>query len=154
MGGPKGGSPQDGARRGTMREVPLSSGAVVQVELDQLEDQLRMTPAQLGPWRLYAGRVQKLADDIARSRLDARAATPVSASAVQQLEQLASASGKRATALDDIVVAGRAVYATLNEDQKAIADRRMWLPVSLLATGVMPPGMSEMSVRGGRGPSM
>jgi len=51
-------------------------------------------------------------------------------------------------------VAGRALYAMLNEDQKAIADRRLWLPVSLLATGVMPPEMSDMAVRSGRRSSL
>ena len=42
----------------------------------------------------------------------------------------------------------------LNDDQKKIADRRMWMPVSLLVTGVMPPGMSDALAGSGRRPPM
>jgi hypothetical protein len=152
MGSPKGPPPEDGMRRGGM-DVPLSPVAIVQAELDRIEDELKLTPAQLDAWRPYAERVQKLADYIARSRADARGVS-ASANAVQQLEQIASSAGIRATAVDEIVVAGRAFYSTLGDDQKRIADRRLWLPVSLLATGVMPPGMSDVAVRGGRRPPL
>ena len=156
MGGPgggKGGSPQDGMQRGPMPDAPLNAGAVVQIELDRLEDELKMTPAQLDAWRLYADKVQKLADDVARSRADARSAASASANAVQRLEQIAGTSGNRASVLDEIAVAGRALYSTLNADQKAIADRRLWMPVSLLATGVMPSGMSDQVRSARRSPN-
>jgi D-serine deaminase-like pyridoxal phosphate-dependent protein len=121
------------------------------VQLDQLEDDLRLSPAQLGHWRSYADKVQKLADDTARSRLDARAATSAPADAVQQLEQIAASTRDRAGSIDAIVEAGRVFYATLTPDQKVIADRRLWQAVSLLATGVTPPGMSDLAAgRGGR----
>jgi hypothetical protein len=152
MGGTRSAPPQDGMRRGPPAEAPLSPGAMVQVQLDQLEDDLRMTPAQLAAWRIYADKVQKLADDTARSRLDARAATAAPANAVQQLEQIAGGARGRATSIDEIVAAGRTLYATLNDEQKVIADRRLWLSVSLLATGVVPPGMSDAAGRPGRRP--
>jgi hypothetical protein len=153
MGGTRGAPPQDATRRAPPADAPLSPGAMVQVQLDQLEDDLRLAPVQVGAWRIYADKVQKLADDTARSRLDARAATPAPANAVQQLELIAGGTRGRATSLDEIVAAGRAFYATLNDDQKAIADRRLWLSVSLLATGVMPPGMSDVAGRAGRRPA-
>lgn len=152
MGGAKGGPPQDGMRRSPPADMPISPGAMVQVQLDQLEDDLRMTPAQLGAWRIYADKVQKLADDMARSRLDARAAAAPT-DAVGQLEQIAGSARNRAMSIDEILQAARAFYATLNEDQRVIADRRLWLSVSLLATGVTPPGMSDAAVRGGRRPA-
>lgn len=153
MGGARGAPPQDGARRSPAADAPQSPGAMVQLQLDQLEDDLRLAPAQLGAWRSYADKVQKLADDTARSRLDARVATSAAANAVQQLELIAGGTRGRAASLDEIVAAGRAFYATLNDDQKAIADRRLWLSVSLLATGVMPPGMSDVAGRTGRRPA-
>ena len=151
--GARGAPPQDGTRRAPPADAPQSPGAMVQVQLDQLEDDLRLSPAQLGVWRIYADQVQKLADDTARSRLDSRVATSAPANAVQQLELIAGGTRGRATSLDEIVAAGRAFYATLNDDQKAIADRRLWLSVSLLATGVMPPGMSDVAGRTGRRPA-
>ena len=133
----------DDTRRAPGTETPLSPGALVQAQLDQLEDDLHLTPAQTSAWRAYADKVQKLADDTARARLDARLSTPARVDAVQQLEQLAGGIGGRKTAIDEIVDAGRALYATLAPDQKVIADRRLSLSVSLLATGVMPAGMSD-----------
>ena len=153
MGGTKSGPPQDGMRRAPLPDAPVSPGAMVQVQLDQLEDDLRMTPAQLAAWRIYADKVQKLADDMARSRLDARAATETPADAVQHLEQIAGTTRGRATTIDEILQAGRAFYATLNDDQKVMADRRLWLSVSLLATGVIPPGMSDVPARAARRPA-
>jgi hypothetical protein len=152
MGGARGTPPADGTRRGPSADAPVSPGAMVQVQLDELEDDLKMTPAQLAAWRIYADKVQKLADESARSRLDARAATAAPGDAMQHLEQIAGTSRSRATSIDEILQAGRAFYATLNEDQKAIADRRLWLSVSLLATGVTPPGMSEAPARTARRP--
>jgi hypothetical protein len=154
MGGQRSGPPQDGMHRGANADAPLNAGAIVQLELDRFEDDLKLTPAQLDTWRLYADKVSKLASDVARSRADARSRSSASANAVQHLEEISSVSGIRATAVDDIVVAGRAFYGTLNEEQKAIADRRMWMPVSLLVTGVVPPGMSEAVAGSGRRPPM
>ena len=154
MSGQRGGPAQDGARRDAA-DAPLNPGAVVQLELDRLEDDLKMTPVQLDTWRPYADKVTKLADDVVRSRTDARSRASASGNAVQHLEEIASVSGIRATALDDIVVAARTFYATLNSDQKAIADRRLWMPVSLLVTGVVPPGMMDAVARNsGRRPPL
>jgi hypothetical protein len=124
------------------------------VQLDQLEDDLRLTPAQLGAWRTYADRVQKLADDTTRSRMDARAAATGSTTAVQQLDQIAGATRARTSVIDEIAESGRALYAVLTESQKAIADRRLSLAVSLLATGVAPPGMTDGGGRGARRPPL
>src|SRR5262249_43986396 len=149
MGGQRGGPP-DGSQRGSMQDAPLNTGSLVQLELDRLEDNLKMTPPQLDTWRVYAHKGSELFDAVHKSRADLRSGSTAAENAVQHLEQIASISGMRATALDDIVVAGRAFYSTLSGDQKAIADRRMWMPVSLLATGVMPPGMSDSVARAGR----
>jgi hypothetical protein len=141
-------------RRGPPADTPQSPGALVQLQLDQLEDDLRLSPAQLDSWRNYGDKVQKLADDTARSRFDARAATSAPTDAVQQLELIAGGMRGRAASIEAIVEAGRVFYATLTPDQKAIADRRLWLSVSLLATGMTPPGMSDLAAgRGARRPT-
>jgi hypothetical protein len=141
-------APSDAPRRGP--EVPLSPGALVQVDLDQIEDDLKLTPAQLPVWRSYADKVQKLADTTARSQFDARSSPPASVDAVRQLDQIAGGIRGRTTSIEEIVDAGRVLYATLTPEQKVIADRRLSQSVSLLATGITPPGMSEGTGRTAR----
>lgn len=145
MGAGRGGPPPEPVRSGSAQEAPLSPGALVQIQLDQLEDDLRLTPAQVGAWTTYADRVQKLADDTARSRFDARLSTPAPTSAVQQLDQIAGAMHGRMSAVDEIVDSGRTLYAMLTPEQRVIADRRLSLVVTLLATGVTPAGMMDNS---------
>ena len=67
MGGGRGGPPPDAMRGGPPVDAPLSPGAIVQVQLDQLEDDLKLAPAQIGAWRAYTDKVQKLADDTTRT---------------------------------------------------------------------------------------
>ena len=151
-GGPSGPRP-DAVRSAPAAETPLSFGALVQVQLDQLEDDLKLGPAQRGAWTAYADKVQKLADAIARSRFDARTTTPAPSSAPQQLDRIAGAVRGRMSAVDEIVELGKALYATLTPEQKAIADPRLAAPLSLLATGVAPAGVPDVGARSGRGRS-
>lgn len=59
-----------------------------------------------GGTRIYADKVQKLADDSAKGRLDSRVAAATPADAVQQLEHIAGGARDRATSIDGIVQAG------------------------------------------------
>ena len=152
--GGMGGGPRPDAMRGPPpAEAPLSAGALVQTQLDQLEDDLKLTPAQRGAWTAYADKVQKLADATARSRFDARTSAPGPSSALPQLDQIAGGMRSRTTAVEEIVDLARALYAALTPEQKAIADPRLALPVSLLVTGMAPAGMMDGAARGGRGRS-
>src|SRR5207249_2125819 len=45
MGGGRGGPPPESVRSGSTQETSLSPGALVQLQLDQLEDDLKLTPA-------------------------------------------------------------------------------------------------------------
>jgi hypothetical protein len=146
-GGPGGQRPQ-GARGMPVGDVPLNPGALVQRQLDELEDDLQPTAAQSGAWSAYADALQKLADDVERGRFEARTTTPGQASAPQQLEQIAAGARRRMALVESIVELGRTFYATLSAEQKAIADRRMGLPLSLLATGVAPTGTANGAGRG------
>jgi LTXXQ motif family protein len=103
-------------------------------------------PQQRAAWNAYADKVLRLADDMTRSRFAARTSTRLTeATAVQQLDQLAGSARNRLTAVEEIVEAGKALYATLTSEQKAIADRKLALPMLSLATGASPPGMSRTS---------
>jgi len=111
------------------------------------------TRTQIGAWRAYTDKVQKLADDTTRIRFEARTAVPGPSSAIQQLDEIAAQMRNRRTAVDEIVESGRALYATLTPEQKLIADRRLSPVVSLLATGVAQAGTLESGSRGARRPN-
>ena len=153
MGSGRGGPPPDVARGGPPVDAPLSPGAVVQVQLDQLEDDLKLATAQIGAWRAYTDKVQKLADDTTRIRFEARTAAPGQSSAIQQLDEIAAQMRSRRAAVDEIVELGRALYALLTPEQKSIADSRLSPVVSLLATGVAPAGTLDGGSRGARRPN-
>jgi hypothetical protein len=117
-----------------------SSGAPVLVQLDQLEQELKPSAEQRAAWNAYADKVLHLADDMTRSQFAARIAPrPTDATAVQQLDQLTDRERNRLTAIEDIAGAGKALYATLTGEQRAIADRKLVLPIRPLAAGVALP---------------
>lgn len=135
-------------------EAPSDSGAPVLVQLDQLETQLKLTPEQRPAWNAYADQILRLADDMTRSRFVARTAPqPTDATAMQQLDQLVNSERNRLTAIEEIAAAGKAFYATLSDDQKAIADRKLVLPIRPLAAGVVLPGRGEAGARGNGAPN-
>jgi hypothetical protein len=128
--------------------APQSAGAPVLVQLDQLENDLKLTPEQRAAWNAYEDKILRLADDMTRSRFAARTSPPTDANAVQQLDKLIDTEQNRLTAIEEIAEAGKALYATLTSEQKAIADRKLALPIRPLATGVALPGVGAASDRG------
>jgi hypothetical protein len=108
--------------------------SAVQYRLELLEEDLRVRPEQQNAWRNYRDRVLKLADDTQRS---ARTALGGDMSAPQRLDRLSDIARDRLTAIEDIVEAGKLLYAMLTPGQQTVADRRLAVPVMALA-GVEP----------------
>jgi hypothetical protein len=106
--------------------------STVRFRLELLQEDLALAPAQRAAWSAYSDRVVKLLDDVVRARsvtrLDERPAP-------QQLDQLADTARNRLTAIEDIVDAGKALYAMLNAEQKALADVRLVLVARPLLEG-------------------
>jgi hypothetical protein len=149
--GAMGNARPDGMRGAPSADAPLNPGALVQRQLDRLEDELAPTPAQSAVWGAFADSVQRLADNVERVRFEARTATGGPAGAVERLDWIAAGVKDRAALIQTIAEQGRALYATLSPEQKRIADSRLWLPVSLLAVGVAPSAAAADSPpRGGR----
>ena len=101
---------------------PMGIAELVRLQLGELEEDLKLLPAQRAVWSTYADRMAKLADDVARTRAMTR--TP-EGSAVAQLDRLGDVARDRLTAVEDIVDAGKALYSTLAPPQREIADRRL-----------------------------
>jgi hypothetical protein len=72
--------------------------------------------------------------------------------APKRLDQLADVARDRLTAIEDIVDAGKNLYAVLTPAQKSVADRRMAAPVMALA-GVEPTSGTRGGARGSGEPA-
>ena len=145
------GEPPAGMRGAPSAAAPLNLGAFVQIQLDQLEDELKLTPAQSGAWTAYAERVGKFADDVVRSQFEARAArtAPATGPAPEQLGRIADRMRNRLKTVDEIVALGTALYATLTPEQKTVADLRLSQTVATLTTGATTAGITAPASRGG-----
>src|SRR5581483_2341256 len=90
-GGMGGGDRMRGSQRApSERTAPTTSpGAATQVQLDALEDELKLTATQRQAWNAYADRVQKLADETSRLIFEARTGRTPAGTAVAQLEAIA-----------------------------------------------------------------
>jgi hypothetical protein len=110
------------------RTVNANLPELVNIRLSQLEEDLQFTPAQMPLWKTYRERVQDMLEDIRRgSRVSASETT-----APKRLDALADMARNRLTAVEDIVDAGKSLYASLTPAQKEIADRRLPLPLATL----------------------
>ena len=110
------------------RTVNASIPELVTIRLAQLEEDMNFTQAQLPLWNAYRSRVMSMVEDIKRG---ARVSASES-SAPKRFDALADSARNRLTAVEDIADAGKALYAVLTPDQKAIADRRLALPLATL----------------------
>jgi len=125
--------------------APVSLAAQIQEQLDRLEGDLRITAAQRPLWSAYADRVRKLADDIARGRFITRSEETAATPASKQLDRLADVARNRLTAVEDIVDAGKALYAGLAPDQRPTADRELvGVALQLAASGTAPPDAAAL----------
>ncbi len=130
----------NGTRDRAATDELANSGAPVLVQLDQLENELKLSPEQRQAWNAYADKILGLADDMTRSRFVARTSPrPTDTTAIEQLDQLAASERKRLGTIDEIAAAGKALYETLTAEQKQIADRKLVLPIRPLATGIVLP---------------
>jgi len=128
-GGPPGGTTRGsgmGARGPAGEPLPLlapaSAAQQLRIHLGELEEDLKLAPAQRLAWSAYADRMRQLADDVVRARGPGRFPT---GTAAQQLDALGDTARNRLTAVEDIVDAGKRLYALLTPEQREIADRRL-----------------------------
>lgn len=125
--GPKGGSPvrpdEDKAPQPNLAEI-------VTLRMSQLEEDLRLQPQQAPAWIAYRDTVQRLLDD--RRRFVRTMAAE--STAPQRLDALADGARNRLTAVEEVVDAGKALYAVLTAEQRVVADRRLALPLAALTS--------------------
>lgn len=139
MGGSRG-SRSGGGResgRGTIQAPrPTTSGdpaELIEFRLGMLEEDLKMSPAQLRLWEPYAERMRAAVADVVRERAPAQSiAAP---NALQQMNRTLDQARNRLTALEDVAVAAKAFYDVLSPEQKMLLDARSPSILPLLSGG-------------------
>lgn len=141
------GAPSRSMERGS---APASLAAgTTSAQLDLIEDDLKLTDAQRPLWLVYADRVQKLADQLARVQFDARTKA-AEGTAAEQLDRLVADERYRSAAVEDIAAQGKALYASLSPEQRTIADKRLAAVLAPLATGAPNPSRGGPPARPSR----
>jgi hypothetical protein len=156
-----GGFPGGGGRRGGMSRGGGDSGGSQrsapnretgpdqqQVLLHEFESDLKLTPAQVPAWNAYLDKLNALAADAARDSVRARSAAQLGA--MQQFDRVLDAARNRLTALEDLAAAAKALYASLNEEQKAVADARLAKLLPAAGEGRQPGNVPERQTGGRR----
>jgi hypothetical protein len=118
-GGGMGGSRSGGGResgRGTILAPRQSNSGnaaeLIEFRLGMLEEDLKMSPAQLRLWEPYAERMRAAVADLTRERTPAQSiAAP---NAMQQMNRTVDQARNRLTALEDVAVAAKAFYEVLS----------------------------------------
>ena len=93
------------------------------VTMEELRIDLKLTAEQQPSWDGFVRKLDAMRADLARER--ARAGRGAAADAPQQIDQAVDSARNRLTALEDIAAAAKGLYATLNEEQRKVADPRL-----------------------------
>ena len=132
-GGRGGGGQTSESREPSSMRGPGSAVDQLQLQIAELDEDLKLAPDQRKAWSVYVERIRRLAGDIARNQTAVRFPK---GSADQQFDFLSDTMRNRLTAFEEVADAGKALYATLRSDQRDVADRRLTrIVVSLLDIG-------------------
>ena len=131
---PGGGAGRRGGMRGGAGDADKSQrpaqeetrADTLQITLEELRIDLKLDNAQQAAWNSYADKLAALLSDAARERRRSMpGVTTAAASAPQQLDRMTMAAQNRATAIEDVATAAKALYALLSPEQKSVADARL-----------------------------
>jgi hypothetical protein len=151
-GGARPGKPGGGQAGGgeARKEMQAVAGEQAQAQLLELEEDLRLAPAQRVAWSAYSNKVRQLADDVIRNR---NALRFPKGPAPEQLDFVTETLRNRLTAVEDIMDAGKALYTVLTPAQRSIADDRLArIAIPLIAPMASIQGGGPRGVPPGDGP--
>jgi len=119
------------AGKGPMGNPPAPmSREQLQYQLDALQADLRLAPEQAAQWQPFAERVLALEADLSRQRSRSISASDMepkgqAADGIRQVARAVDTARNRLTALEDIEASNRALYQSLQPDQKTMANARL-----------------------------
>jgi periplasmic protein CpxP/Spy len=124
--------PGDGREKGG--QAPQVSS--IEVTLHEFHEDLKLGAAQEAAWDAYVGRIRALAKDIARERAQREKAQ---INVLARIDRIVDMARDRLTAVEDIALAAKALYAELTPEQQQLADPRLAnliaLPLAVSAPG-------------------
>ncbi len=131
-GSSRGGRGERGAQKDSThvdRPIPQDADSYEQTEhrLMLMQVDLRLEPAQKGPWQAFAEKVLAYARDLSHERVLASipVSTGTSIGGLQHIEQTTDLARHRVSELEDIRTAASTLYKTFSPDQRQIADTRI-----------------------------
>lgn len=142
--GGRGGQPQGPAPSAETRgpaQIQVNPDELARSQLQDFDDDLNLAPTQRVAWKAYSSKILQLADDVGRNR---NALRFPKGTAPEQLEFVAQVLRNRLTAVEDIVDAGKALYAVLTPAQREIADARL----ARIAVPLIAPAQAAMMASG------
>lgn len=131
MGGREGGPPQRGEGDETSASAP-GPVAQLQTQLQQTSDALKLTPKQAVLWDAYQEKVGALMADQMKQLTYS---VSLRQSAPQQITRKVEVVRNRLAAMEDIQEAAGKLYASLDAEQRKIADTRLPQTVPALYSG-------------------
>ena len=122
----------DGREKGG-QELQVSS---LEVTLHEFHEDLKLRAEQEPAWDTYVQRIRALASDIARERTQREKAQM---SLLQRIDRTVDMARDRLTAVEDIALSAKSLYARLTPEQQLVADPRLAnliaLPLAVNAPG-------------------
>jgi len=113
----RGGDKSAGGGKGGAQINPLEA------TLGEFEIDLKLSGDQQKAWDAYANGIRALQKDIARER--APRASDAQLDLAKRLDRAADVARDRLTAVEDIALAAKALYAKLTPEQRELADPRL-----------------------------
>jgi hypothetical protein len=111
----------------------------IEVTLHEFHEDLKLSAGQEAAWDAYVERIRALMNDIARERVQRDKAQ---IGVLQRVDRVVDMARDRLTAVEDIAISAKALYARLTPEQQQVADPRlanvMAIPLATSATRAGP----------------
>jgi hypothetical protein len=93
---------------------------MLETTLHEFHEDLKLAAAQEAAWTAYVDRLRALESDVVRERRQS-----AQMAVLQRIDRVVDVARDRLTAVEDIAVAAKALYARLTPEQQEIADPRL-----------------------------
>jgi len=107
----------DGREKGGQEQV-----SSLEVTLHEFHEDLKLSAGQEPAWDSYVQRIRALANDIARERTQREKAQM---NVLQRIDRTVDMARDRLTAVEDIALSAKSLYARLTPEQQEVADPRL-----------------------------